>query len=100
MTDSGGRSLALTYLLSDAGKGLALLDAQNPPEGWTSCQPNSDWQKPAELSATSVMMGYPGDSDDILVSDSGHIDNLNTLQHALLNCPPWLRWSTVTPSLE
>lgn len=88
MLDSAGRSVGLTYLLSDAGKGLALMELSGTaPQDLNSYPVTAEWLKPLSLGSSSTMAGYPADSDDVLVSQSGQIHNLAMASNLFIELP-------------
>jgi len=76
LMDSSGHRHFITYLVSDAGRGLALLQLQTEEANLVAFNLDSKNDSPPFLQENITMIGYPVDSDAALINKKGKLNNL------------------------
>lgn len=76
ISDSKGHTDSLQYFVADAGRGLALLSFKDGPNSFESFDFETVGLQHPSLFESITMMGFPADSDTVLVDQKGKLSNL------------------------
>jgi S1-C subfamily serine protease len=85
--DALSAPLQAAYLISDFGRGLALLKVQSPPASWQLNSIDEIQFSQNKIGDASYLMGYPGLSDSMIRDGRGRIKDLARPMQALVFLP-------------